>query len=296
MQRIPFYIFYGFSWTITWLPLSVLYRFSTIIYYLIYFLVKYRRKVVRNNLTNAFPEKDIPEIIAIEKAFYRHLCDFFVETIKLLHISIDEMNKRLSFTNMEVFDRFYREGKSVILYTAHYGNWEWATFGGYVNEKKNKGNISRPVYFALKNKYFDGLFYKFRSTFGSEPIETKQVFRKIIQLEREKALSVFTFVADQTPNRANIHHWMTFLNQDTPVITGTERIAKQTGYAVVFFDIQPVKRGYYNIDAVLICEDARDLKEFELTEKYMRLVEKSIQKNPPYWLWTHKRWKHKRIN
>lgn len=288
---VLYYIFYAFVWLISFLPLPVLYLLSYVIYGLAYYVVKYRRKVVRTNLVNSFPEKSLEEIEKIEKAYYLHFADVVVETIKLMHISDDEMRQRMQFTNPEVLSDFCEKGKSVIVMLGHYGNWEWIP-SIYMNYD---GIVGGELYRPLKNKFFDGFFLKLRSRFGTLNIPKNDALRTIVTLRRENKTFALGFIADQTPSKNNLHYWNTFLHQDTPFLTGPERIAKSGGYAVIYFDVRKIERGYYSCELITIAEDAKNTAENEITDKYVELFEKTIRRDPSCWLWSHKRWKHKRV-
>ncbi len=287
---VLYYIFYAFVWLLSWLPLNVLYLFSYAIYFLSYYLVKYRRKVVRQNLVNSFPEKSLEEIVKIEKAYYLHFSDIVVETLKLMHISDEEIRRRMRFNNPEVIREFCDQGKSIVLLLGHYGNWEWIP-SLYLNYD---GIIGGELYRPLKNKFFDEFFLKLRSRFGTVNIPKNDALRAIVGYRRENKVFALGFIADQTPSKNNLHYWKTFLNQDTPFLTGPERIARSGGYAVIYFDVKKLRRGYYSCDMITVTDDAKKTAENEITDQYVELFEKTIQRDPSCWLWSHKRWKHKR--
>ncbi|NDV69615.1 lysophospholipid acyltransferase family protein [Dysgonomonas sp. 25] len=289
MNKVVYYIFYIWMFLHALLPLGVLYILSDVLYLLVYKTIGYRLKVVRLNLKNAFPEKSEEERRKIEKDFYHHFCDYFVETIKLFHISDKEMQKRMRFENMEQVERISQAGNSILMFLGHYGNWEWVPSINLCKEngKMRLGQIYRP----LKNKAFDDLFLKLRSRFGSFGIAKNNTLREIIRLKKENIQTMIGFMSDQTPSLNNIHYWTNFMNQDTPVYTGVERIAKKTGFAVAYLDVQKVKRGYYTASVRLISDNPQAEPENAITERYIREMEKTIMRNPAYWLWTHKRWK-----
>ncbi len=249
-------------------------------------------KVVRINLKNSFPEKTDKELHVIEKEFYHHFCDYFVETLKLLHISDEEMQKRMVFENMDIVKDLMKDGNSALMFLGHYGNWEWVpsitmSFRNKEDQNKLLGQIYRP----LKNKATDDLFLKIRSRFGSFGIAKNETLRVIVKLRKAKQQILIGFMADQTPSFHNIHYWSTFMNQESAIFTGVERIAKQTGFAVVYLDMEKVKRGHYKGTVKLISDKPQDAPEFYITETYIREMERTILRNPAYWLWTHKRWK-----
>lgn len=295
MSKIGYYIVYYslYTWMFlhALLPLRVLYVLSDFLYILIYKLVGYRLKVVRTNLSNSFPEKSASELKKLEKEFYHHFCDYFVETIKVLHISEKEIEKRITFKNTELIKELMKDGNSVLLYLGHYGNWEWVpSITRHFQNGEKLGQIYRP----LNNKAVDDIFLKIRSRFGSFGIAKDNTLREIVRMRRANELTLIGFMADQIPSARNIHYWTEFLNQDTAVFTGVERIAKQTGFAVAYLDITKTKRGYYSCEVQLISDNPKDEEEFAITEKYIRTIEKTIVRDPAYWLWTHKRWKYRR--
>ncbi|MDD3077573.1 MAG: lysophospholipid acyltransferase family protein [Paludibacter sp.] len=289
-----FYLFYVFIWILAWLPLKVLYLFSDLLYPLVYYVVGYRKKVTRQNLYNSFPEKSTKELRHIERKFYRFFCDVIIENIYLIHASKKDMKKRFEATDAasKVID-FYNQGKSVMIMTAHYCNWEWGSaFSLYLPEDKPMYNI----YKQLTNGHFDSFMKVNRERLGSRNVEMKSLLRKMISLKQTNELACFGMIADQSPRRKLIHYWTNFLNQETPVIDGTEQLAHKFNYPVVYIHINRIKRGYYKCTYHIISEDPSKETPFSITEKYARILEKEIQKKPEYWLWTHKRWKHKKEN
>ena len=294
MSKIFYYLLYAIIWPIAVLPLGISHFFSDVLYYWVYYVFRYRRKLARKNILNAFPDKTDAERQKIEKDFYRHFCDYFFETVKLLCISDKEMKRRFVFKNIELIDYFLKEGQPVILMLGHYGNWEWVTsITLWVKEDKNAiGQIYRP----LKNKAFDLLLLKLRKRFHSLGFAKNDVYREIIKMRRAKQNWLLGFISDQRPSRNSLEYWTPFLNQDTPVLIGAERIAKQTKAVVCYLDIVQIKRGYYEGKVKLISDNSTEASEFEISEKYMRRMEKTILRNPALWLWTHNRWKIKREN
>ena len=283
-----YYIFYGFAWLITWLPLRVLYLLSDFCYLILYFIVGYRKKVTRRNITNSFPEKSEKEIRKIERRFYRYFCDLFVETLKLMHMSKKQMNKRMVYINGDYIQKLYDTGRSVMLMTSHYGNWEWtSSFSQFYPDKP-----VYQIYRRLKNKNFDKFMYNLRTRFGARNIEKHNILRSMVSLKKNGQLCMFGMLSDQTPSPNNIHYWTKFLHQDTPMLTGTEQLARKFNYPLVYVDVKRVKRGYYECMVVPLCDEPTKTTDLEITEKYAKLLEEAINQAPEYWLWTHKRWKH----
>jgi Kdo2-lipid IVA lauroyltransferase/acyltransferase len=286
-------ILYVFVWVIAWLPLSVLYLFSDFCYYIIYYLVGYRKKVVAENLRLAFPERNEKERLAIQKRFYRFFCDVFVETISEMHMSRNEMRKRMNFVNVEQVLQQYEKGKSCMLMTAHYGNWEWAsTLSVWLPE----GKPLYGIYKRLTNKNFDHLMCELRMRFTGKNVEKNDLARKMLQLKIDKQLAMFGMISDQTPLPSNAHTWVHFLNQDTITTVGTELLAKKFDYPVFYGKITCTKRGYYDCEFIPISLSPKDTGEGEITAKYMSHLEQTIIDAPAFWLWSHKRWKFNRGN
>ena len=286
-KPLGYHLIYGILKLHALLPLSVLYFFSDILYAITYHLVRYRRKMVRRNLTNSFPEKSLKEIVTIEKEFYHHFCDYFFETIKLLHISDEEMKRRMTFHGMDVLVEAMKD-KSCIMYLGHYGNWEWITsIGMHVPSEI----VTAQIYQLISSKSFDEIFKKIRTRFNSLNIERKVTMRRIVQLRNDGQQSLIGFISDQRPPRYYDQYWTRFLNQDTLTLTGTERIAKKAKFVVAYLDVQKKKRGHYSATVSMMSLDASKEPEFALTEMYMRKFEKTILRQPAFYLWTHNRWK-----
>lgn len=287
---ITYYSLYIWMYLHALLPFWALYILSDILYVFVYKIIGYRLKVVRKNLKNSFSEKSQKELLDLERKFYHHFCDYFVETIKLFHISDREAEKRITFENIELVKEQMKDGSSSLMYLGHYCNWEWVTAITRHFEKEKLGQIYRP----LKNKAVDDLFLKIRSRFGSFGIPKSNTLREIINRKNKGDQLLIGFMSDQTPSVVNIHYWTNFLNQDTPTFTGVERIAKKMNLPVTYLDIEKVKRGYYKCTVKLITNSPEKEEEFAITEKYFREMEKTILREPAYWLWTHKRWKFTR--
>jgi KDO2-lipid IV(A) lauroyltransferase len=290
-SRIGYAVLYAWVKLHALLPLRLLYLLSDVLYVLTYKLIRYRLKVVRSNMKASFPEKTEAELRRLERAFYHHFTDYIVETIKLAHISLDEIQRRAYMSNPALIDGLIAEGHTCIFITlGHYGNWEWFTAGnGFFADA-----CMYPIYRPLTNKAFDRLFIKLRARFGATGIRKKDTIRDLIRFKREKTHALVVFLADQTPSRPNLHYWTSFLGQESAILTGPERLACKLNLPVVYADIQQRKRGYYTVEFKLLTAHPQEMPEYSLTERYARLMEESILRNPAYWLWTHKRWKYKR--
>lgn len=289
MGAVAYYLFYGINWIGSLLPLRVLYVFSDFIFLLLYYFPTYRRKVVATNLKNAFPEKSDEELKSIEKKFYKHMADIFVETFKLIHMSEKEQQKRFTYSNIEIIDKLRQEKRDIIAVLGHYNNWEWPTLLPFF--LKYKIVI---IYKPLQNKYFNGFINKQRSKHGIVLTPMSQIIREIINYRKNDINTLSVFLSDQTPAKGEIKYWTTFLNQDTPVYLGVEKIASKYDMAVVFFHIQKVKRGYYNLNIELLFDHTAGLPDHLITEAHTRKLEDIIREKPEFWLWSHRRWKHKR--
>lgn len=272
-------------------PMKVLYLLSDILYLLIYKLAHYRVKVTRANIKASFPDKTEKERLELERRFYHHFSDYIIETIKLGHISKEEVQSRAKLNNPELVDKLMDEGHPcVILLLGHYGNWEWFTSSGSFFRDAKLFQVYRP----LKDKAFDKLFVYLRSRFGAQGIKKNDTIRDVITLNKNKTRACVILLSDQTPSKANLHYWTNFLNQDSSILTGAERIARKLNLPVVFSDTKKISRGHYTVDFKLITDKPQETPEFWITEQYARMMEECILRDPAYWLWTHKRWKHKR--
>ncbi len=287
MQKIITYIGIGFIYLISLLPHWILYGISDFAYLLLYHVFAYRRKVVNENLRNSFPEKSPAEIKKIERKFFRHLTDVMIETIKEFSISKKAIKKRFKFTNPELFQEHYDNKKSVMMTMGHYNNWEYG-----VSTPLWVPQECWAVYGKIENPIMDKYLVRTRERFGFTLYPMEQTYD--IMLKHQQGDKLYMFMADQSPHHAKIKYWIPFLNQETPVHIGAEKLSKMLDLAVVFIDIQRVKRGYYEITAQTLFENPKETNEHEITDKYFKVLEEVIRKNPENWLWSHKRWKYKR--
>ena len=270
------------------LPFWILYRISDFMYLILYQVIGYRRKVVQQNLRNSFPEKSSEEIIKIEKGFYSHLCDLIVESLKAFTISEKQATKRFTCKNEEMVDAFYDKGRSIVLVGGHYGNWELYAVTVCQQIKHRPLALFTP----LKNTFFNEKILRSRSKFGLEMLPIQSIKKRMAEVN--KVPTAVIFAADQSPRKSQRAYWMEFLNQDTGVQFGTEKFAKDYNLPVIFGNIHKLKRGYYEIRYSLITDNPTGTAYGEITEAHTRMLEREIQKEPQYWLWSHKRWKHKR--
>ena len=292
MGSTLYHIFFWGWYAVSRLPLCVLYAISTLLYLLMYHVLRFRRKVVRKNLNDSFPDKSASEISKIERQYYQHVCDIMFESVKYFSISEKELRKRLVYKNLEQARNSLRNGKTIGLYMGHYANWEWISALPLV-----VGDLCQTcqLYHPLENKVFDRLVAYTRERWGGVNIPASESIRYIIKLKQQGRPLLIGFIADQVPLWQNIHYWTRFLNhEDTPVFTGAERLMKKLDMDVYYLDVRRVKRGYYEAEFKLITTTPKECAEFQLTEDYTRMLEQTINEAPPYWLWSHKRWKRTR--
>ncbi|TSJ40696.1 lysophospholipid acyltransferase family protein [Mucilaginibacter corticis] len=272
---------------ISLLPFWLLYIISDFLYILIYYIVHYRRRVVKENLKNSFPEKSKAELKVIEKQFFRYFADFIVETVKAISISEKELRRRVVLTNPEVMDNYYAQGRSIIAVGGHYCNWELAGLNFYFYTDKKFMIVYKP----LSNAIFDKFFYRIRSRFGTIPVSMRQTLRKVIEVKNE--LSAIALLGDQTPSREEVNQFVEFLNQPTPVFLGIEKLAMSTDSVVVYYDMKRIKRGYYSYTLIPLFEEPKKTAPLEITKTHVKHLEDIIKQEPQYWLWSHRRWKFK---
>jgi len=287
--KLGFYIFYGVNWLITLLPLRILYVFSDVLFLLFYYFPTYRKKVVLSNLENSFPDKSPAERRKIGRKFYRHLADLFVETLKLTHLGNRELKKRFTITNPELLKRLYDSDHDLVVVHSHFNNWEWLVSLPLYTEYRIVC-----IYKPLQNRNFNNFLNELRSRNNVKLTPMKHVVREVVENREKKIRTIYGFIADQTPAKPDIRYYTTFLNQETPVYLGIEKIAERYNMPVVFFNVQKVKRGCYSLTVELLFEKTAGLREYTVTEAHVRRLEELIRQNPEYWLWTHRRWKYKR--
>ena len=276
------------------LPLKVLYIFADLVFFLLFYIIRYRRRVVEDNLEKCFPDKSAEERTEICRQFYHNFADYIFETLKLPHVSDEEIKRRMVFENTGVLDRLIGEGRSIVVYFSHCGNWEWApSITLWTKHKPSEKIVFAQVYRPLTNHWFDQYFLKLRSRFGSVSFDKKMVFRDLLKLRRDGIQSITGFMSDQKPSHGDVGHIMMFLNHPTAIITGTEMLARKLDMAVLYWDVDKPSRGHYVLTAKIITEHPGEMPMFSITDRYGRLLEETIRRNPSIWLWTHKRWKKK---
>lgn len=282
MQALVYYLSLPFIYLLAIMPFWVLYGVSDGLFLLLYYVIGYRKKVVRTNLLNAFPDKTSEERLAIEKKYFQYLCDLILETIKRLTISPEEAVKRCTFDDASLLQKH----EKFILVMGHWGNWEWAGNSVAVLSEKPLYVVYKP----LSNNYFEKLLVHMRTRLGLRLIPVKTVLREMLRLKDEP--NITAFLADQTPQPKDAY-WTNFLNQQTPVFMGTEKIARKLGYPIIYGNVRRLRRGFYEAKIEMLCENPYATNDGEISEIHTRRLEKDILSQPEIWLWSHRRWKHK---
>ena len=289
MQLLVYIIFYPILWLISILPFRLLYILSDIFYVLIYHIIGYRKKTVRSNIALALPHLSEKEQLLIEKKSYKHLCDMFLETVKTMNLSQKEIDKRFTFSNLDVYLDLEKKGKSIAVMIAHYASYEWVismnriiTFKGFA------------IYKKLNNPYFDKLIKNIRSKFKAYLITTKETSEVIKRNAEEGQLSVYGFASDQSPKASKAFHWGSFMGHVVPIHTGAEVLAKRFDMNIIFLKVKKVKRGFYQATFEVLSENVKAVPDYQISDMFIERVEQQILEAPEYYLWTHKRWKHKK--
>ncbi len=277
--------YYLFVWPLSHLPLWILYRFSDLLYFLLISIFPYRKKVIDTNLKGAYPEKSAQEIKTLRHQFYRHFSDLVVEGVKNLSISKSGLLKRMAVSNPEVMEHLFAQGKSVILVSGHYNNWEWMITSQALLFKHQAMGIGMP----MSSTFWDKKVNTQRERFGMKVIHSKN-YKTEIAAMNDAPIAILT-LGDQSPGDARKSYWMNFLNRPTAVLFGSELMANEFDFAVVFFAIHKIKRGYYSIELKQITNQPKSLNWGEITEQHTLLLEAEINAHPEQWLWSHKRWK-----
>lgn len=290
MKKITYHLLHGLAYSISLLPFGVLYLLSDAIFLLVYHVVGYRRKVVKKNLSSSFPEKSEQELRTIEKQFYHWFCDYIVETIKLLSISNEKLLEHIEFRGVEELEKCYDKGQNCAAILGHYCNWEWLSASGLAF-KRYPNAVMGLIYHPLYNDAFNQLFINLRSAHGGVCVPKKDILRYLVTYKREDRRSLFGYISDQAPWWTNIHLWVDFLNHETPVFTGAERIMRKMNDAVFYVDMERPYRGKYICTFQPLCSEAGQAEEFEITKRFFQMLESSITRQPAFYLWTHDRWK-----
>ncbi|HIB37340.1 lipid A biosynthesis acyltransferase [Mesonia sp.] len=291
MKKAVFYFAYPILWLVSILPFPLFYLVSDFCYVIVFYLVGYRKKVVRDNLKKSFPEKSISELKKIEKKFYKHMCDMFLEMIKTLSISKKQLKKRFIYENIEELVKFEKECQGAIVMCGHYASYEWATAINFYDTH----NKAYAIYKKIKNKQFDKLVKDIRANLGTTLINSKEVIPTMVRNRAKKQKSSYYMIADQSPRRLNNACWIDFMGQETAAFTGSESMAKKLDFGILYLRIKKNKRGYYSAELIPLAKNPKEFEDFQITQKFFNLLEEQIREQPAYYLWTHKRWKHNRI-
>lgn len=288
MKLILFSIAYPFIWITSRLPMRLLYVLSNFFFFIIYYVIGYRKDVIYNNLKLAFPEKSDTELKQLRKKNLKHFGDFIVETIKAFSLTKKEANKRYKFTNPELLNSVAKRKKNIILTGAHHNNWEWSVSMPLVSEIQIFG-----TYKEVENKYFDNLVKKSRTKFGLIASKTQDTIPDMLRNLKNGISGAYILLSDQSPSVHKSYYWTHFFGVKVPVHTGAELISKKFDMAVINYSTKKIKRGYYETTFELITENPKDYKDYEITDKYLEITEKNVKEQPESYLWTHKRFKHK---
>lgn len=289
MQYIVYLLFYPVIWFISILPFRLLYILSDFVYFILYYIIGYRKKTVKENLLIALPHLSEKERLHIEKKSYKHLCDMFLEMIKTMSISRKEIDKRFVFTNINTYLDLEKKQKSIVLMCSHHASYEWViSLNHYISFK------GYAIYKRINNKYFDRLVRNIRARFKAYLITTKETKDVILNNQINNTLSVYGFASDQTPRPSHKNYWYRFFNQETPIHIGAEQLAKRYDMNVIYLKVKKVKRGFYEASFEVLTEDIQSIPDYKISELFIQKTEQQILEQPEYYFWTHKRWKHKK--
>jgi KDO2-lipid IV(A) lauroyltransferase len=290
LGKIAYYFLLIISWLLSLLPFFIVYRLSDFFALLLQKVVKYRRNIVQQNIRKSFPEKSESELKHIEKEFYKYFCDYFFESLMLVYLSTSRLKKRCVFKNPELLNEYFSKNRSVILISAHYGNFEMAQLMPLFVKHKMFA-----IYKPQTNVGIDKYFQKSRERFGIEAVAMNNIAKRLYQCNKDNIPTITLTLSDQRPLRAQIKYWTTFLNQDAPVFTGSEKLSVKYDLAVFFYDVTRVSRGKYVVEFKLLVDKPKETKEFEITELHTRYLENEIKRDAPIWFWAHRRWGHEKF-
>lgn len=287
-SRLVYWLTYAGMWLLAMLPFRAIYVLSDGLYLLMRHLAHYRRRVIRNNLKNSFPEKSEAELREIEREFYHYICDYMLEEIKMMRMSFKDLSRRMHYVNTEEYLAMIEKYGGIVVLIPHYANFEWLIGMGAIMKP---GDVPVQVYKPLRNKYMDEMFRLIRSRFGGYNVRKHATAREVVKLRRDGKRVVIGLITDQSPTRNEAKHWTIFLNQDTVFMDGGERIAKMMGYPVFYCELKKQGRGHCEARFDLLTETPKQTADGEITELFARRLEKTIERAPAYWFWSHKRWK-----
>lgn len=296
MKAFKVRIIIGLLVALAWLPLSVLFVFSNLAYLVIYHLWRYRLKVVRKNLRNAFPDYSDNELLAIERQFYHHFCDLMAEELKLLNMSDKERERRIVIKGVELIEQAAAEGRPAFVYGGHIGNWEWTPD---ISSRVKPPLTKAAVYETQRNTFSDDGIKQLRErTYpGVFLFSQKKAARALLNLKETYGSFQLWLISDQCPPHHRIVHWATFLNQDTPYISGGEAIGRKLNAKFLMAHVTKPRRGYYEVNVRNIQptpEEFANQDGYPYSLAFMRMLEENIREQPEIYLWTHNRWKYRR--
>ena len=289
MKRLVYLAAYPLLWMLSRLPFSLFYKVSDVVYWLVFYLVRYRRKTVQENLKLAFPQKTPQERATIEQKFYKHMVDMFLEMIKSLNISEEELKKRFVITNIEELQRIHAMNKSVLLACGHYASYEWMN----ALQLYPHDFTSFAVYKQVKNPHFDKLVRRIREKYETRVINSKEAVKVIARNQLDGLIGIYAMIADQSPKLQGAKFWTPFMGISVPVFMGTETLARKYDMAVVYLHVEKIRRGHYVATFKTLTTSPKEEQAYEITRRYFDHLEAQIQQQPEYYLWTHKRWKHR---
>ena len=288
MQRLLYLLAYPLLWLLAHLPFPILYVISDGVFFLIFYVVRYRRKVVQQNLALVFPDKPAAERRQIERAFYAHMCDMFLEMIKTMGMSEQAIKERFIFRNLEILKEFEGRGQSVMLLMPHYASWEWAISLNYKLKARGYG-----IYQPLNNEHFDKLVRRIRGKFGATLITTRETREIIAKNKAEGRLATYGIIIDQSPQLKKAYYWGSFMGIEVPMHVGAEVLCKAMDLPVVYLKVTKLKRGHYQGEIILLTDSPSSVPDYGITDAFFRETERAIREAPQYYFWTHKRWKHR---
>lgn len=284
------YLLFLLLMLVAWLPMWLLYGLADATWPILYYVVRYRRKVTETNLQKSFPEKSEQERRTIAKRYYKHISDLLAEAIFNLRTTPEQIKKRYRITNRSLLDQYYEQGQSVILVSAHYNNWEYMVAGLNMMVRHHGVGVGKP----LDNKSFGKYLTRQRTRYGTEVVDFTNVRETFAYYDKHKVPVAYMMLADQSPSNEHKSYWTKFLNQETPFLYGAEYFARKYNYPVLFYKVKKVKRGHYELTFSKLCDKPLETQQYEITKKYVSLLNDLLHEKPEYWLWSHKRWKRKR--
>ena len=289
LKQTAYYILFGVWWLVSHLPLWFLHGVASVASVFLFHVIRYRRKVVHENIKSAFPELSSHERLIIERKFFTHFCDLMMESVKFFSISKKEMRRRMKFKGIELLEESCRNGRSCGVFLGHYGNWEWiSSMPLWIDQDLCQ---CTQLYHPLENYVTDQLVLYTRKRFGGKNITADKSIKYMVNYMRQGKPILVGFIADQGPSWESIYHWNNFLHHETPWFTGAERIMQKLDMDVYYLEVRRVKRGYYEAEYKRITTEPKKFEQFKLTDIYSEMLEETIKRDPAYWLWSHRRWK-----